>query len=244
MIVKRIFDFILSLIGLIALSPILFIFILLIWLQDRHSPFYVAPRVGKNGKIFNIVKLRTMIFDADKCGVDSTSSADTRITKVGHIIRRYKLDEFSQLWNVFLGQMSLVGPRPQVKRDVDLYTDEERHLLNILPGITDFSSIVFSDEGDILAKSKDPDIDYNQLIRPWKSRLGLFYIENKSFLVDLKLLFITAVALVSKSWALRLVNSTLAKLNSPEDLLNISLRQSELIPTPPPGAYDIVRSRT
>ena len=111
-----------------------------------------------------------MIINADSSGVDSTSATDSRITSIGHVIRRFKLDELTQLWNVFLGDMSLVGPRPNVRKETDLYTIPEKLLLTVRPGITDISSIIFSDEGDILANKKDPDLAYNQLIRPWKSR--------------------------------------------------------------------------
>ena len=144
--VKRIFDFIISLTGLIICSPIMIPVMVLVWLQDFHSPFYIAPRVGKNEKLFKMIKLRSMIIGADKSGVDSTSSSDSRITGIGRIIRQYKLDELSQLFNVLSGEMSLVGPRPNVRRETDLYTREEKLLLTIKPGITDISSIVFSDE--------------------------------------------------------------------------------------------------
>ena len=120
-----------------------------------------------------MVKLRSMIINADKNKVDSTASDDMRITRVGMMIRAYKLDELTQLINVLKGDMSLVGPRPNVQRDVDLYSETEKRLLSVKPGITDFSSIIFSDEGDILSGLDDPDIAYNQLIRPWKSRLGI-----------------------------------------------------------------------
>ena len=129
-----------------------------------------------------------MIVNADSSGVDSTSTDDNRITKVGSLIRQFKIDEIPQLINVLLGQMSFVGPRPNVRSDVDLYTKKEELLLTIKPGITDFSSIIFSDEGEILSGSKDPDLKYNQIIRPWKSRLGILYIQNASFLLDFKLL--------------------------------------------------------
>jgi lipopolysaccharide/colanic/teichoic acid biosynthesis glycosyltransferase len=148
--VKRIFDIVASATGLLVASPILLPVMFLVWKQDRHSPFYVAPRVGRGEKPFKMVKLRSMIINADKSGVDSTGSNDRRITPVGHFIRRYKLDELTQLWNVLKGDMSLVGPRPNVKRETDLYTLEEKKLLSVKPGITDFASIVFSDEGDIL----------------------------------------------------------------------------------------------
>ena len=180
---KRLFDILISLLGLIILSPVLLVFMYLVYHQDRHSPFYVAPRVGKDGLMFKMLKLRSMSINADKSGVDSTSVDDVRITPVGHKIRRYKLDEFTQLWNVLIGDMSLVGPRPNVVSDTDLYTDIEKGLLVVRPGITDFSSIVFSDEGEILEGREDPDLSYNQLIRPWKSRLGLIYIKNQSLLL-------------------------------------------------------------
>jgi lipopolysaccharide/colanic/teichoic acid biosynthesis glycosyltransferase len=184
-----------------------------------------------------------MRVNADKIGVDSTSARDPRITPVGHFIRRYKLDELTQLWNVLLGDMSLVGPRPNVERETRLYTPEERKLLTVKPGITDFSSIVFSDEGEILKDQADPDIAYNQLIRPWKSRLGIFYVEHYSLGTDLALIWLTAVALVSRPRALEGVRAKLAVLGAPPEILEVASRQSALIPTPPPGAAEIVTRR-
>ena len=177
---KRGFDLIFSFIGLILLFPIILIACIGIYLQDQHSPFYIAKRTGKNNKNFNMIKLRSMIVNAEKNKVDSTSSNDPRITKIGRFIRKLKLDELSQLFNVFIGEMSLVGPRPNVNRETDLYTEVEKNLLRVKPGITDFASIIFSDESEILKNVDDPDISYNQLIRPWKSRLGLFYIKKQS----------------------------------------------------------------
>lgn len=240
---KRIIDFTFSLIGLIICSPILIPVIIIVWMQDWHSPFYVAPRTGKGEKQFRMVKLRSMIVNAHKSGVDSTSSNDTRITGVGRFIRSYKLDELSQLWNVFIGDMSLVGPRPNVKRETDLYTREEKKLLTIKPGITDFSSIVFSDEGDILKDKADPDIAYNQLIRPWKSKLGIFYIDNRSSLVDLKLIYLTVLAILSRDRALLKTSKFLKILNANDELVRVSLRKDILIPTPPPGSGKIVTNR-
>jgi lipopolysaccharide/colanic/teichoic acid biosynthesis glycosyltransferase len=184
-----------------------------------------------------------MIINADKSGVDSTSSNDKRITGVGRFIRKYKLDELTQLWNVLLGDMSLVGPRPNVKRETDLYTLEEKKLLTVKPGITDFSSIVFSDEGDILKDQSDPDIAYNQLIRPGKSMLGIFYIENRSFLLDIKLIFLTIVAIVSKKKALVNLVEILKQFNANSLILQIASREENLIPMPPPGAKNIVTNR-
>ncbi len=240
---KRIFDFILAFIGLILSSPILLPVIFLVWIQDWHSPFYIAPRVGKDEKPFKMLKLRSMIVNADKSGVDSTSSNDKRITGVGRFIRKYKLDELSQLWNVLIGDMSLVGPRPNVKRETDLYTTEEKKLLTVRPGITDFSSIVFSDEGDILKDQSDPDIAYNQLIRPGKSMLGIFYIENRTFIIDIQLIYLTVLAIISKEKSLNLLSVILKKLGANDLLINIASRKQNLYPMSPPGAQNIVTNR-
>lgn len=241
---KRLFDFICSLLGLIVFSPLLIPVCILVFLQDFKSPFYLAPRVSKGNGVFTMIKLRSMVVNADKSGVDSTSANDMRITKVGHFIRRFKLDELSQLYNVLIGDMSLVGPRPNVQRDTDLYSNYEKKLLTIRPGVTDFSSIVFSDEGDILEDHPDPDIGYNQLIRPWKSKLGIFYIENRNFILDVKLIFITIIAILSKSTALKLINNILKKLKADSELINVCLREHELTPAIPPGMKEVVTSRT
>ena len=196
---KRIFDFICSLGCLIVLSPILFISILLIWLEDRKSPFYIAPRVGLNGKMFKIIKLRTMVIDAEKYGVHSTAADDKRITRVGKILRKYKLDEMLQLVNVVKGEMSMVGPRPQVAWAVESYSEEEKKvLLNMRPGITDEASIKFRNEGEILKGSSDPDKDYFKKIHPEKIRLSMAYAKNMSLGVDLKILFRTFLCIFIK----------------------------------------------
>ena len=152
---KRLFDVTASAFGLVLSSPVLLPVMLLVWLQDKHSPFYVSPRVGRNDQPFKMIKLRSMVINADKSGIDSTAANDNRITALGQFIRRYKLDELTQLWNVLKGDMSLVGPRPNVKRETDLYTPVERKLLDVKPGITDISSIVFSDEKDLPAAPTD-----------------------------------------------------------------------------------------
>ena len=241
--VKRIFDIVVSFTGLLLMSPILLLVMYLIWRHDRHSPFYIAERVGKDENLFRMVKLRSMVVDADKSYVDSTSANDCRITPIGHFVRRYKLDEFTQLWNVLKGDMSLVGPRPNVKRETNLYTNEEKKLLSLKPGITDFSSIVFSDENDILEGCEDPDIGYNQLIRPWKSKLGILYIEKRNFFIDIQLIFLTVLAIVSRNKALKRINAILSKLSAPEDVIEVSKRTRQLTPCPPPGADHIVTSR-
>lgn len=237
---KRLFDIIVSFLGLVVVSPVLFIFGLLIFVQDFHSPIYVSPRVGHMGKIFRLFKLRSMVVNADKCGVDSTSSDDPRITWSGQIVRRYKLDELPQLWNVFIGQMSLVGPRPQVKRAVDSYTKEEHRLVAIRPGLTDLSSIVFYDEGEILSGAEDPDLKYEQIIRPWKSRLGLLYIGERSFLLDLKIICLTTVAILSRDLALAGIQRILRGMDVEPQLISVVARKEPLKPYPPPGSSKII----
>lgn len=240
---KRFIDLIASLCGLLAASPLLILVMFFVWSQDYKTPFYIASRVGRNEKSFRMIKLRSMVVDADKTGVDSTSSSDTRITPVGHFIRDYKLDELTQLWNVLLGDMSLVGPRPNVITETDLYTNDEKKLLSVRPGITDFSSIVFSDEGDLLKDKEDPDLAYNQLIRPWKSRLGLVYIEHQSVFLDLKIIYFTIVAIISKQRALSWIVSKLKRMGVDPEIVRVSARENELYPFPPPGSEKVVSSR-
>lgn len=232
---KRTLDFVVSATGLLLLSPLLLTIALLIYLYDFHSPLYIAPRVGKDGRTFRMVKFRSMVVNADRTGVTSTSATDRRITPVGHFVRRAKLDEVVQLWNVLTGDMSLVGPRPNVRSGTDVYTAAERRLLTVRPGITDFASIVFADEGDILRGHSDADAAYDRLIRPWKSRLGLFYIDRRTLGVDIELLAATATAMVSRHAALRAVSKRLAKLDAPPDLVRVALRIDELTPGLPPS---------
>lgn len=241
---KRSFDIALSFVGLILLSPLLIPVAIIVWCQDFHSPLYVANRVGKDGRLFKMYKMRSMIMNADKSGVSSTSADDRRITPIGHFIRRFKLDELTQLINVLIGDMSLVGPRPNVKTGgTDSYTELEMRLLSVKPGVTDFASIVFSDEGDILKGAADPDVAYNQLIRPGKSMLGLFYIDRRSFLLDVMLCIYTVVAIFSRKRALLGVVVLLNKRDASRELLELASRNSALVPMPPPGGMYIVQSR-
>ena len=231
---KRITDILISSIIVFIVSPILVIFAILIWKYDNFSPIFKAPRVGKDFKTFTMFKLRSMTHNAHKSGVNSTSNNDLRITPIGKYVRKFKIDEFTQMINVLLGDMSLVGPRPNVISEVEMYTDNEKNLLKVKPGITDFSSIIFSDEGEILRNKKDPDKSYNQLIRPWKSRLGIFYIEKSNLLLDLLLIFITGIAIFSRQSALKLNTKLLIFLKAPKALINISKREKELTPIDPP----------
>ena len=240
---KRVFDLTLSLSGLVFLSPILLIVAVLIFFQDLNSPFYIASRIGRFGKPFFMIKFRSMLVDSDKNKVDSTASDDPRITKLGKLIRKTKLDEVPQLFNVIKGEMSLVGPRPNVKRETDLYTVEEKDLLSVRPGITDLSSIVFSDEGDILEGRSDPDITYNQLIRPGKSRISLFGLTNTSILLDFQIIFLTVTNSFSRSWTLDRVHNIILKFSHDIELADLAGRRVKLTPMPPPGSNQIVTSR-
>ena len=232
---KRLGDFLAAFSGLIILAPPLAIVIFLVLMQERRLPPNFAPRVGHHGQIFNMVKLRSMVVNADKSGVESTSAADNRITGIGHFIRRYKLDELSQLWNVLIGEMSLVGPRPNTVAGTAVYTNDEQKLLSIRPGITDFASIVFSDEGEILRSHADPDEAYDQLIRPWKSRLGLVYVNNSSVFLDIQLISYTLIAVFSRKSALNQVVKRLRGLGVDDTLISIAQREAPLQPCQPPG---------
>ncbi len=240
---KRLFDITFSFLGLILVIPLITPFIFLIWLQDFENPFYIADRVGFNSKKFKIIKLRSMIVKADKSEVDSTSANDPRITKVGAIIRKLKLDELTQLFNVFKGEMSFVGPRPNVERETNLYSNEEKELLKVKPGITDFASIVFSDESEILKDYQNPDIAYNQLIRPRKNFLALTYIKNKSITLDIKIILLTIFAFMNKRKTLSLIVRILRSYETPEAIIEMARRNNKLTPMAPPGLKDIIYSR-
>lgn len=197
--VKRFFDVVFSAIGLLLLSPAFLLLALLIKL-DSHGPvFYRGVRVGRNGRHFNIYKFRSMVVDAERRGIASTRTTDLRVTRSGHFIRKFKFDEFSQLINVFLGDMSIVGPRPEVQKFVDKYTEEEKMILSVRPGITDWSSIKFHNEGEIIETSGIPDADeaYEKLIRPEKLRLQLKYIKERNLWVDIKIVVSTVLKLFS-----------------------------------------------
>ena len=187
-----------SALGLAVLSPVIAYTAIRIKADDGGPVFYRAPRVGKDGEMFRMYKFRTMVVNADRIGGPSTAADDPRLTRMGHTIRRYKLDEIPQLINVFRGEMSLVGPRPQVKQYVDAYTPEERLLLSVKPGITDWASIRYRNEGEILKGSDDPERTYMEKIHPGKIRLGLEYVRRQSVWTDVKILAQTAKALFTE----------------------------------------------
>jgi lipopolysaccharide/colanic/teichoic acid biosynthesis glycosyltransferase len=240
MILKRAFDILVAALGLLLFSPLLLAVMLAIWLQDRHTPFYLAPRVARGGGGFRMVKLRSMVVNADKLGGPTAVATDYRITPVGNLVRTYKLDEILQLLNVLKGDMSLVGPRPQVFTCVELYTDAERRMLTVRPGITDLASIVFSDQANTLEGSANPDLLYNQIIRPWKSRLALAYIDNRTFWIDLWLILLTVATIVRRPVALLAVGNLLRHWQVDPLVIRMAARQEPLLSYPPPGAAEVV----
>lgn len=193
---KRAFDILFSFFALITFSPLILIVAAIIKFNDFGPVFYMAPRVGKNGKLFKMFKFRTMVVNADKIGASSTTANDKRITGIGKFLRKYKLDELSQLINVLIGEMSIVGPRPEVKYFTDMFNEEEKLILSVRPGITDWASVWNSDEGKILEGAEDPDKAYMELIWPEKKRLQLKYVREQSFINDITIIFLTLKAIV------------------------------------------------
>ena len=187
---KRIFDIISSLFGLILLSPFMIIIAILIKLDSKGPVFFKQVRVTKNGREFKIFKYRTMKVGSDKYS-QITVGKDSRITKVGDFLRKYKLDEIPQLINVLIGDMSLVGPRPEVPKYVALYTEEQREILKVRAGITDYASIEFSNENDILANETDPEKAYIEKIMPRKIELNKKYLSEISVITDIKIILLT-----------------------------------------------------
>jgi len=187
---KRLFDITASFLGLLILSPFLLILALAIVSESKGGVFYMQTRVGKNNKDFKLFKFRSMAQGSDKKGL-LTIGNDSRITKVGRFIRNYKLDEFAQLINVLKGDMSLVGPRPEVRKYVDLYTEEQLNVLNVKPGITDYASIEYFDENKILGAADNPEKTYIEEVMPHKLELNKKYINRPNLLHDIKLIFRT-----------------------------------------------------
>ena len=192
----RFFDFILSLVGLVVLAPIFIVLAIWIKIDSKGSVFYKQVRVGQNGIDFGLFKFRSMVVDADKKGLITVGGRDPRITRSGYFIRKYKLDELPQLINVLVGDMSLVGPRPEVRKYVDLYTDEQQKVLSVKPGITDYASIEYMDENEILGKSSDPEKTYIEDIMPEKIKYNMKYINNKNLFEYFKIIFLTVLKIV------------------------------------------------
>jgi lipopolysaccharide/colanic/teichoic acid biosynthesis glycosyltransferase len=195
---KRIFDFIASLIGLILLSPFLVIIGVLVKISDKGPVFYRSKRVGQNFKPFYLLKFRTMVVNAEELGPSITKGGDQRITKIGRFLRKTKLDELPQLWNVVKGELSLVGPRPEVEKYISFYKDDYKEILKIRPGITDYAAIKFRNEEEILAKFEDVEKAYIENVLPEKIKLYKTYLNEIGFLTDLKVIFKTLWAIIFK----------------------------------------------
>lgn len=194
---KRLFDIICSLVGILVLMPFLLGIILSVVINSGFPVFYLQSRVGKNNRNFRLFKFRTMHVNADKKGLLTIGGRDPRVTAVGYYLRKYKLDELPQLFNVLIGNMSLVGPRPEVRKYVDLYTVEQLQVLSVKPGITDLASLKFIHENDLLAQSADPEKTYIEEIMPEKLALNRQYILQNNFIADVKIIFATIKKIVS-----------------------------------------------
>ncbi|RGM44858.1 MULTISPECIES: sugar transferase [Bacteroides] len=187
----RCFDVLFSLLGILLLSPVFLILYISIRLESKGGGVYRQQRVGRYGKDFYVYKFRSMRVGADRQGLITVGGRDPRITRIGYFIRKYKLDELPQLFNVLKGDMSLVGPRPEVRKYVDLYTDEQRRVLSVRPGITDYASIEYVDENRILGQAEDADKAYQEQIMPDKIRYNMRYIDNRSIKEYFKIIFLT-----------------------------------------------------
>jgi lipopolysaccharide/colanic/teichoic acid biosynthesis glycosyltransferase len=195
----RLFDILFSLIALIVLSPILLIIAVIIMIESRGGAFFMQERVGKNYVMFRLIKFRTMALDSQKTGFLTVGMRDPRITKAGYYLRKFKLDELPQLINVLSGDMSIVGPRPEIRKYVDEYTEEQKVVLSIRPGITDYASIEFSNENEILARSDNPEKTYIKDILPAKIHLNMRYINNRNLITYFKVIFLTVQAVMKNS---------------------------------------------
>lgn len=193
---KRVFDVLSSLVVIILFSPLLIILAIWIAVDSPGGVFYKQIRIGKNAKPFNLLKFRSMRPDADKSG-QLTIGDDNRITKVGRFIRKYKLDELPQLFNILKGEMSVVGPRPEVPKYVNLYSEEQKKVLNALPGLTDYASLEYLNEQKVLGAAENPEKTYIEEVMPAKLKLNLKYIKERSFLVDIRLIFKTIAKIIS-----------------------------------------------
>jgi len=193
---KRLFDIVFSLFGLILISPLLLVVAVLIKISSPGPVFYRGERIGRSGKSFRIFKFRTMVADAENLGGPSTAGDDPRLTKIGNFLKKYQLDEIPQLLNVLIGQMSLVGPRPEVKIYIDMMTEEERSvILSTKPGMTDLASLWNFHENEVLKGSADPEKTYMEKIRPTKIKFQLEYVKTRSFMLDLKIIIKTIMKL-------------------------------------------------
>ena len=189
--ITRFFDIVFSFFGLVVLFPLLLVLAIMVILDSRGGAFFFQTRVGKGGKDFRLWKFRSMAVDSEKHGQITIGAADRRITNSGKFLRKYKLDELPQLVNVLKGDMSLVGPRPEVRKYVEMYNEEQRRILDVRPGLTDYASVEYLDENELLSKSSDPLKTYVEEVMPAKIRLNMRYIENPTIGNYFKIIFLT-----------------------------------------------------
>lgn len=194
--VKRLFDFTSALMAFIVLSPFLIIIAAIVAFSTQGPVFYRQKRVGRHNRDFFIFKFRTMYVGSDRGSLITIGGRDSRITPAGYFLRKYKLDELPQLINVLMGEMSIVGPRPEVRKYVDLYSPEQMKVLDVLPGLTDDASLAFSNESELLALAEDPEKEYREKIMPAKLALNLQYIQRRNFFYDLRLILRTLAKIV------------------------------------------------
>jgi lipopolysaccharide/colanic/teichoic acid biosynthesis glycosyltransferase len=194
--IKRLFDLFWSITGIIVLLPIFVLISVIIKFDSKGPVFFLQNRVGRNNKDFKLVKFRTMYVNSDKKGEITIGANDSRITKTGTFLRKYKLDELPQLFNVLYGNMSLVGPRPEVRTYVDLYSAEQLKVLDVLPGITDYASIEYANENELLAKAENPEQFYKEVVMPDKLKLNMKYINEVGLFTDLKIIFKTLIRII------------------------------------------------
>lgn len=214
--VKRVLDTAFAAAGLVVLAPVFMFLAIAVRLSSAGPVFYRGIRVGMNGKLFRILKFRTMVINAESLGGSCTSDDDPRITRVGRWMRKYKLDELPQLLNVLIGDMSFVGPRPEVRQYVEMFTEEEKQILSVRPGVTDWATLWDSDEGAVLAGSSDPEWVYLEKIRPEKIRLQLKYVRERSFWIDAKIILTTCRLVLTRclggrAWGDRRIQHSMGK---------------------------------
>lgn len=228
MAVKRALDLVGGLLALLLSLPVVGVVAALIWLQDRHNPFFVSRRVGRAGREFRLVKLRSMTPHAERSGVNTVIAGNPQVTRIGRFIRATKIDELPQFLHVVAGTMSLVGPRPNLPQLVAEYSQEERGLLTVKPGVTDLSSIAFADLSERLAGEADANVAYDELIRPWKGYLGLLYVRHRVLWLDLACIGLTLWTLVSRRGAARALGPLLRRLAAEPDLVEIVTHERPL----------------
>jgi len=194
---KRVFDFFAAFFGILFLLPFLVIVGIIVAVTSKGGVFYIQQRVGKNEVPFGLYKFRSMATGSDKKGLLTVGAKDSRVTKIGYYLRKYKLDELPQLINVLIGDMSLVGPRPEVKKYTDLYNDEQKKVLQVRPGITDYASLAYFDENELLGKSNDPEKTYIQEVMPAKLKLNAKYLDEVGVVADIKIILLTLKKIIS-----------------------------------------------